>query len=100
MFRKMKTIAPAEAARAASAGELQVVDVRPPSAVAEAPVAGAVNIPFGDLEARIEEINPSIPVAFVCRSGVRSKDAVKLARTHGLDALNVEGGALAWKEVR
>ena len=98
MFRKLKTIAPAEAARAVGAGELQLVDVRPAAAAAEGRVAGAVNIPLGELEGRIEEIDASRPVAFMCRSGMTSKQAVKLARARGLDALNVDGGANAWKK--
>lgn len=98
LFRKAQTIAPLEAARAADAGELQLVDIRPPEEATEQRIDNAVNIPFGQLDARLEEIDAGRPVAFVCRAGVRSEDAAKLAAKRGFDAFSVEGGAAAWPE--
>ena len=94
--RKTKTIAPVDAARAADAGQLQLVDIRPEAEATDQLIAHALNIPFGQLDARLGEIDAARPVAFVCRAGVRSKDAAKLATKHGLDALSVDGGAAAW----
>jgi rhodanese-related sulfurtransferase len=96
--RKTKTIAPADAARAADAGELQLVDIRPEAEATEERIAHALNIPFGPLDARLGEIDAARPVAFVCRAGVRSEDAAKLATKRGFDALSVAGGATAWRE--
>ena len=100
LFRRMKTITPADAARALEDGDLQVVDIRPPADVSETPIERALNIPFGELSTRLGEIDPARPVAFVCRAGVKSQDAAKLAKDHGLDALSVEGGADAWRSGR
>jgi len=96
--RKTKTIAPVDAARAADAGKLQLVDIRPEAEATEQRITHALNIPFGQLDARLGEIDTARPVAFVCRAGVRSKDAAKLATKRGLDALSVDGGANAWRE--
>ena len=98
LFRKTQTIAPVDAARAADAGELQLVDIRPADEATEQRIAHALNIPFGQLDSRLGEIDADRPVAFVCRAGVRSKDAAKLATKRGLDALSVDGGAAAWHE--
>ena len=93
----IKNIKPADAAAAVEAGELQLVDIRlAPDAAADR-IALAANIPFPELEARIGELDGSRAVAFLCRAGAKSQEAAQLAARHGLDALNVEGGALAWR---
>jgi rhodanese-related sulfurtransferase len=98
LFRTTQTIAPVDAARGAAAGELQLVDIRPADEATEQRIDRAVNIPFGQLDSRLGEIDSDRPVAFVCRAGVRSEDAAKLAAKHGFDAFSVEGGAAAWPE--
>jgi rhodanese-related sulfurtransferase len=95
---EIKNITPTAAARAAEAGELRLVDVRlAPDAAADR-IELAVNIPLPELEARMGELDAARPVAFVCRAGARSQDAVRMAAERGYDALNVEGGALAWHD--
>ena len=94
----VKNIEPRDAARQAEAGELQLVDIRlAPDAAADL-IALASNIPLPELEGRMGELDSSRPVAFMCRAGARSQDATRLATEHGFDALNVAGGALAWRE--
>jgi rhodanese-related sulfurtransferase len=89
---------PAEAAAALARGELQLVDVREPAELVEARVAGAEHIPLGELPARLGELDPRRPVAFLCRSGARSGHATAYAAGVGLDAANVEGGIIAWAQ--
>jgi rhodanese-related sulfurtransferase len=38
------------------------------------------------------------PIIFICRSGKRSAKACENAEPLGIDAINMEGGMLAWQE--
>jgi hydroxyacylglutathione hydrolase len=94
----VKVIKPSEAASAAAVGELQLVDIRLASDVAADPLGGAVNIPLPELERRIGEIDSGRPVAFICKAGVKSRDAARIAGERGYDASSVDGGLAAWHE--
>ena len=96
LFHRSKTVTPSGAAAALARGELQLVDVREAGEVAEARVDGAKHIPLRTLPARLGELDPSLPVAFLCRSGSRSASATRVAARAGLDAANVRGGVIAW----
>jgi rhodanese-related sulfurtransferase len=96
LFRRSKTLAPNEAAAALERGELQLVDVREAAELAEVRVEGAKHIPLRTLSARLGELDPGRPVAFLCRSGSRSAVATGAAARAGLDAANVRGGVIAW----
>lgn len=39
---------------------------------------------------------PGVPVYVVCKTGARSAEAVDLLRSRGVEAVDVEGGVLAW----
>jgi adenylyltransferase/sulfurtransferase len=72
-----------------------IVDVRQPAEFQAGHLRGAVNLPIGQLQARIGEIQGS-PI-FVCRSGARSLTACGIAMRAGLtDIAHLEGGLLAW----
>jgi len=74
-----------------------VVDVREPREFALSHLAGAVNIPLGELPQRLSELPPDRPLVFVCRSGGRSRAACDIAVGAGRrDIMNLEGGMLAW----
>ena len=45
----------------------------------------------------LESADPSAHYVFICRSGIRSAQACKLARDQGLTAYNMEGGMIAWR---
>lgn len=96
LFRRSKSLTPSEAAAAMRRGQLQLVDVREAPELAGARVEGAKHIPLGELSARVSELDPSRPVAFLCRSGSRSAMATRAAANAGLDAANVKGGVIAW----
>jgi rhodanese-related sulfurtransferase len=95
---KVPSISVREAAALVLTGEIQLVDVRDPRELAEARVAGATNIPLGELSRRLGELDLSRQVAFLCRSGNRSMLAASAARRSGIDAANVHGGVVAWAE--
>ena len=75
-----------------------LVDVREPLEWAEARVNGATLIPLGSITERVAEIPADRTVYVICRSGGRSDRAAGWLRTQGVDAVNVDGGTLAWIE--
>jgi rhodanese-related sulfurtransferase len=89
---------PAAAAAGAADGTLLLIDVREPDEFREVRAPGAELIPLGGLLAHLPRLaEAGQPVAFVCRSGVRSAMATDQARQLGIDAHNVAGGMLAWE---
>ncbi|MER6973737.1 rhodanese-like domain-containing protein [Nocardioides sp. NPDC000445] len=73
-----------------------VVDVREPAEFREGHVPGAINIPMGQLTARLGEIDRDRSVHMVCASGNRSGAMADVLRANGFDAINVAGGTNAW----
>ena len=96
LFVRLKSLTPGQAAASLGEGRLQLIDVREPREVAETRVPGAINIPLGQLGARLPELDPSRQCAFLCRSGRRSAIAARMAAKAGLDAANVRGGLMRW----
>jgi rhodanese-related sulfurtransferase len=56
----------------------------------------AVHIPMSELVRRVGELDPSRPIACICRSGNRSAQVTGWLRRQGFDAVNVAGGMSAW----
>lgn len=82
-------------ALAASGGTL--VDVRETHEFAAGHAVGAKNIPLGQLANRAGELTLDGPIYVICASGNRSKlGATLLARAGAAQAVNVEGGTMAW----
>ena len=73
-----------------------VIDVRDPSEFRSGHVDGAVNIPNGDLRARLYEVPRKVPVYLVCANGARSLESAQFLRAVGYDAHSVAGGMFAW----
>jgi len=76
-----------------------VLDVRPPEEYAAGHVAGAVNIPLKDLEARLDELNSNREVIAYCRGPhcILAFDAVARLRDQGIKARRLEDGYPEWK---
>jgi sulfur-carrier protein adenylyltransferase/sulfurtransferase len=84
-------------APAAAAPAPPLIDVREPWEFDTSHLAGAHNIPLGELPRRIAEIPRTAGAVFICRSGGRSLRACQLALAAGVAApANLEGGMLAW----
>lgn len=73
-----------------------ILDVREPDEWALGRAPSAVHIPLGELEARMSELPQASPLVVTCRGGGRSSRVVTFLRTQGIDAVNLEGGMLAW----
>jgi len=63
-------------------------------------VPGAINLPLGELPARIDELGSwrKDGIVLICRTHVRSGQAARLLAKHGFSGLRVvRGGILAWR---
>ena len=87
-----------ELKRRFDAGEdVFLLDVREPQEYQICAIPGSTLIPLGDLPARLAELEGRRNLVVHCKSGVRSAKAVKLLREAGFgDAVNLQGGILAW----
>jgi glyoxylase-like metal-dependent hydrolase (beta-lactamase superfamily II) len=92
------TVAPAElqTLRAQAPG-LVLLDVRSPLEFQSERIEGAVNVPLGELDARLEEIAEQADVVVVCRTGVRATIAAESLGRAGRRARVLEGGMVAWR---
>ncbi len=79
------------------AGEdIFLLDVREREEVAEWEYPDAVNIPLGELAARVREIPTDRVVVVACHTGGRSAAATEALVRAGFPAQNLAGGAVAW----
>jgi hydroxyacylglutathione hydrolase len=86
-----------QAADAVGAGRGALLDVRSRAEWAAGHLPGAVNLPLGELEQRIEEVPPGRPLIVQCQTGARAAIAVSLLRARGLqDVLLYAGGFAEW----
>jgi hydroxyacylglutathione hydrolase len=75
-----------------------IVDVREPWEYTMGHVPGAVLIPLGQLSSRLENLDPSIPVAVVCATGNRSQSAAALLGQNGFSKVyNLIDGTDGWQ---
>ncbi len=84
------------AARLGGDDEPFVLDVREPSEVTEWAIAGAVNIPVGELAQHVDELPRDREIVVVCASGSRSALAADALARQGLTVANLRGGMAAW----
>ncbi|MEO0576690.1 MAG: rhodanese-like domain-containing protein [Pseudomonadota bacterium] len=76
---------------------LTVVDVRENWERDIAAVAGSLNIPLGELPARLAELPENETLALLCHSGVRSTHAMQFLNANGFtDVYNITGGIDRW----
>lgn len=78
--------------------DVQVLDVRRASEYSEGHLANAINIAHTRLLARIDEVPRDKKLMVHCRSGERSSYATAMLASHGFDAVQLDGGLLAWEQ--
>jgi rhodanese-related sulfurtransferase len=82
-----------------SAEPPQFVDVREPWEVETAAVAGAINIPMGQVPTRMGELDKARPVVLMCHHGRRSAQVGVLLERNGFaEVINLTGGIAAWSD--
>jgi sulfur-carrier protein adenylyltransferase/sulfurtransferase len=95
----IREVTPAEA-EALRRPDVTVVDVRESTEWDEGHIPGAVHVPRGHLESRIEAVAPDRerPLVLYCAGGVRSALAARqLAELGYSDVVSMSGGFQAWK---
>lgn len=93
----MKELTAKEVEALSNKGEkLNIIDVREPDEVAAGKIPGAVNIPLGLVEYRMNELEKEKEYILVCRSGGRSGRATQFLESNGYNVTNMAGGMLAW----
>jgi rhodanese-related sulfurtransferase len=85
----------------AAFGEPVVLDVREPQELQAASIQAdgfkLITIPMSQLMARIDELDPSQPLACLCHHGMRSMQVASFLSKRGFDHLaNIAGGIDAW----
>jgi NADPH-dependent 2,4-dienoyl-CoA reductase/sulfur reductase-like enzyme/rhodanese-related sulfurtransferase len=69
-----------------------LLDVRNPDEVAAGAIEGAVNIPLGQLRARLGEIPHDRRILVYCQVGQRAYYAYRILVQNGFEAVNLSGG--------
>ncbi len=81
------------------AGDVVVLDVRPPEEYESGHIAGARSVPLEELEAHLAELPPGKDVVAYCRGPycVLAVDAVEKLRRHGRPARRLDLGFPDWR---
>jgi molybdopterin/thiamine biosynthesis adenylyltransferase/rhodanese-related sulfurtransferase len=76
---------------------LKLLDVREPHELEISALPGAVNIPLGQLAARLSELDSAEEMVVFCKGGTRSARALELLASAGFKKVkNLKGGINAW----
>jgi len=86
-----------EIAAAAVPAGTRLLDVREADEWSAGHIPGARHIPMYEVPARLAELDPTERVVVVCKVGGRSAAVTEFLRRHGLDAVNLAGGMVAWQ---
>lgn len=90
-------ITAAELAERVKSNHLKLVDVREPHELEISALPNAVNIPLGQLAARLSELDSAEDMVLFCKSGSRSARALELLVSAGFRKVkNLKGGINAW----
>ena len=73
-----------------------VLDVRESNEWEAGHALGAMHVPLNEVPDGFDNLNKHQTIVCVCRSGSRSARAAVFLMEHGFDAVNLEGGMLAW----
>ena len=95
----MEPVSREELLQRTRAGLVTVLDVRPADEFEVGHVPGAVNIPLGELEARLTELDTDQEIVAYCRGPwcVLSFEAVAALRARGFKVRRLEDGLPEWR---
>jgi rhodanese-related sulfurtransferase len=95
----LEPVSQAELVRRVRAGEVTLVDVRPPEEYAAAHIPGAISMPVAELPRRVGELGRRRGVVAYCRGPycVMAVDAVAILRRKGVRAWRLEDGVPEWR---
>lgn len=77
---------------------IQIIDARTGMEYRQGTIASARFAPLTETPASIEqlELDPSIPVVVLCRTGHRSRPGTRWLRANGYEAYSLRGGITNW----
>ena len=78
--------------------QIILLDVRTEGEYTVEYIPGAINIPKGVLESRLDELDNSKIIIAYCKSGGRSRAASETLAQYDFSVYNMLGGINAWKE--
>jgi NADPH-dependent 2,4-dienoyl-CoA reductase/sulfur reductase-like enzyme/rhodanese-related sulfurtransferase len=81
------------------AGGRILVDVRTDAENARGNIPGAINIPVDSLREHLPELVGQ-RIVVTCQVGQRGHTAAQILRGHGIDAVNLSGGYVTWKNAQ
>lgn len=74
-----------------------VLDVREPWEIAICALPGSLNIPMGELPARLDDLPQDQDIAVFCHHGNRSLAVAEYLKRNGFENVyNIAGGIAAW----
>jgi len=80
---------------------LQIVDVRTAAEFAQMRLPGAIHIPVEELRDRLATLDPAIPTAVICQSGLRAHVGARILKQHGFNnVVNITGGMIMQQYTR
>jgi len=90
-------ISSAEAKKLLAKGNIFLLDVRTPQEFSQARLSGAVLIPTGEFERRINEVPKNKPILVYCAVGSRSKSVADLLTQRGYKEIyHMTDGIVGW----
>ena len=92
---EVRTVNVAEALELLDGGAL-LLDVREDGEWESGRARDATHVALIEVPDRLDELSSDRLIVCVCRSGARSSRATKYLIEQGRDAVNLEGGMLAW----
>ncbi len=99
-FGQVPEVTPEQLARQLrSARPPQLLDVRSGFEHAQGHIPGVKLVPLPELPGRLPDLglDPRRPVVAICKTGHRSRPAVRLLRRAGFEAKQLAGGMDAWR---
>lgn len=86
-----------EAAQKLGSAEICIIDVRSPAEWKSGHIPGALHIELQQLEGAIDRLPRDLPVATICRSGMRASIAASILQKGGCQKVaNIQGGMEMW----
>jgi rhodanese-related sulfurtransferase len=73
-----------------------ILDVREDDEWLAGHVQGSIHMPMGEVMERWGEVRAADDLVVVCRHGVRSYQVAAYLTGAGIDAVNLDGGLVAW----
>lgn len=100
-FSKFKSASPLEAVARMNNDKAVIVDVREPADYVKGHIQESINLPYGKLEERIQELEKfkESPLIVVCQMGSVSTPACKkLTKLGFANVFHLKGGIQAWED--